>query len=63
MADTSSGGIGFSGALAIVFIVLKLLHKINWSWWWVLSPLWISFLLALVIVLIVFAVASIKAPK
>ena len=28
--------------LTIVFIVLKLLGVINWSWWWVLSPQWIS---------------------
>lgn len=44
-----SGGVGFSGLLTIVFIILKLLGKIDWSWWWVLSPLWISFLLVLVI--------------
>jgi hypothetical protein len=28
--------------LAVVFIVLKLLGKITWSWWWVLSPIWIG---------------------
>ena len=37
----SSGGIGFVGVLTIVFIVLKLLGKITWSWWWVLAPIWI----------------------
>lgn len=63
MADSNSGGIGFTGLLTIVFIVLKLTHVINWSWWWVVSPLWISLLLALVIVGIVFLIASIKAPK
>lgn len=36
-----NGGIGFAGILTIVFIVLKLVGIINWSWWWVLSPLWI----------------------
>ena len=40
-SNASSGGIGFTGALLIVFIVLKLLNKIDWSWWWVLSPFWI----------------------
>lgn len=44
-----SGGIGFIGLLTIVFIVLKLLGKIDWSWWWVLSPIWISILLVIVI--------------
>jgi len=43
----SSGGIGFSGLLAIVFITLKLCGVIAWSWWWVLSPLWIPLLLVL----------------
>lgn len=35
------GGIGFAGLLTILFIGLKLTHYIDWSWWWVLSPLWI----------------------
>lgn len=46
-------GIGFPGALTIAFIVLKLCHIIEWSWIWVLAPLWITF--ALVIVLVVIA--------
>lgn len=41
-SSSSSGGIGFAGLLTIVFVTLKLLDKIDWSWWWVLSPLWIS---------------------
>mgnify|MGYP003404358441 CR=1 FL=1 len=57
--SSSSGGIGFAGLLAIVFITLKLLGKIDWSWWWVLSPLWGSVLLGVVILVIVFAVAAI----
>lgn len=40
--DQASGGIGFAGLLTIVFIVLKLIGTISWSWWWVLSPIWIS---------------------
>lgn len=39
--SNSSGGIGFTGLLTIVFIVLKLTKYIDWSWWWVLSPIWI----------------------
>jgi len=35
--------IGFPGLLTIVLITLKLLDKINWSWVWVLAPLWIGF--------------------
>ena len=40
-SSSSSGGIGFVGLLTIVFIVLKLTGYIAWSWWWVLSPIWI----------------------
>jgi len=36
----SSGGIGFGGMLAIVFIVLKLTGFIDWSWWWITAPIW-----------------------
>lgn len=41
-SNTTSGGIGFVGLLTIVFIVLKLVGVIDWSWWWILSPIWIS---------------------
>lgn len=39
-STTQSGGIGFLGLLTIVFITLKLTGYIDWSWWWVLAPLW-----------------------
>ena len=29
----------------LVFIVLKLTDQIDWSWWWVLSPLWLPFII------------------
>lgn len=44
--ETSSSGIGFCGLLTIVFITLKLLGKIDWSWWWVVAPLWLPIALA-----------------
>ena len=50
--NSTSSGIGFSGLLTIVFIVLKLCHVIEWSWLWVLAPLWISTILGLIIVII-----------
>lgn len=55
MAETnsSSSGIGFVGLLAIVFITLKLTGYIDWSWWWVTSPLWIGTLLTIAICLLV----------
>ena len=48
--SSSSSGIGFVGLLTIVFITLKLTGYIAWSWWWVLSPLWVSFALIFAIV-------------
>ena len=50
--NSSAGGIGFTGLLTIVFIVLKLLHVIEWSWLWVLAPLWISTIFVLIIIII-----------
>ena len=41
--------IGFAGLLTIVFIVLKLMGTITWSWVWVLAPMWIGFILWIVI--------------
>lgn len=45
--------------LLVVFIVLKLTGVITWSWWWVLSPLWIPLAIAL-IVTIIFLILIIK---
>ncbi len=39
MIKQRTGGINFAGVLLIVFVVLKLTNVIDWSWWWVLSPL------------------------
>jgi hypothetical protein len=51
-SSSSSGGIGFTGALAILFIGLKLGGVISWSWLWVLSPLWIPLAIGLVLLLL-----------
>lgn len=51
-SSSSSGGLGFTGLLTIAFIVLKLTGYIAWSWWWVLSPLWITLILVLAIMAI-----------
>lgn len=45
----TSGGFSFEFLLFVVFLVLKLTGTINWSWWWVTSPLWISFAIFAVI--------------
>lgn len=50
---SSGSGIGLSGLLGLVFIVLKLCGVINWSWLWVLSPFWISFVLIIILTIII----------
>lgn len=55
-SSSSSGGIGFVGLLTIVFITLKLTGFISWSWVWVLSPIWISTLIVLAVLLVFIAV-------
>ena len=53
MSDTKiSVGGGFFSTLTIVFITLKLLDKIDWNWFWVLSPILIP--LAILIIIIIF---------
>lgn len=51
---------GFPGLLTILFIALKLTHVIAWSWWWVLSPIWITILLVLLVLFIAFLVVIFK---
>jgi len=50
--NSSNGGIGFTGLLTVAFVVLKLCGVIAWSWWWVLSPIWITILLIIAIVVL-----------
>ena len=50
----SRGGPGFSSLLGLMFIGLKLTDHIDWSWWWVLAPIWIKYaFLALVIAIVI----------
>lgn len=63
ISSSASSGIGFTGLLTIAFIVLKLLKVINWSWWWVLSPLWISAGIGLVILLALLLIIVISVHR
>jgi len=47
----ATGGTSLGTLLTVVFIILKLTNVINWSWWWVLSPIWISFSLSILIII------------
>jgi hypothetical protein len=59
-SSSSSSGIGFTGALTILFIGLKLCNVIHWSWWWVLSPIWISMSIGILIIAILAILVLIK---
>ena len=54
--NNTSNGLGLGTVLFIVFLILKLTGTIDWSWWWVLSPIWITFLFFVFIAAIVLAV-------
>jgi len=51
MSESSNTGIGFGGMLTVLFIGLKLTDTIDWSWWWVLSPIWIPVCIVLSIII------------
>lgn len=50
--NNGRSGLGIASVLAIIFIVLKLLNIITWSWIWVLSPIWISWIVAFILIMI-----------
>ena len=54
--NSKKGVIGFVGLLTILFIALKLLCKISWSWVWVLSPLWIPVAISIILIIIAFII-------
>ena len=56
---TRSSGLGLVGALTLLFIALKLLGIITWSWAWVLAPLWIAAGLTLGFLLVIGAIGLI----
>lgn len=63
-AGKSTGaGLGIPGVLTLIFVVLKLVGVVNWSWLWVLSPLWISFGLSLIIAVIALIVVVASKSK
>lgn len=43
---------GMFNLLTVLFVALKLTGYINWSWWWVLAPSWIPFVVAIVLIIL-----------
>lgn len=58
--EKKSGGISVSMILFLIFLILKLTGNIEWSWWWVTSPLWIGLALGIGILVIVGLILMIK---
>lgn len=56
-------GACFSELLLVAFVVLKLCGVIDWSWWWVLSPIWISSGLAILIGFVAAVWVTLKKSK
>ena len=52
----TGGGIGVSTVLFLIFLVLKLVGVIDWSWWWVTAPIWMPIALGVVIFIVAFIV-------
>jgi len=55
--NNTSNGIGFGTVLFLVFLVLKLTGNIDWSWWWVTSPLWIPITLGVIVLCVIGLIA------
>ena len=49
--------------ITIVFVVLKLTEVIDWSWWWVLSPILISFALVIIVLIIALIISLVNKLK
>jgi len=58
--SNSSDGVGFLGLMFLIFMTLKLMGYINWSWWWVSAPLWVPFIIVLTIILIFLLIEFLK---
>jgi hypothetical protein len=60
---STSSGLGLGSVLFIVFLILKLTGNINWSWWWVTSPLWIPITLGVIVLGIIGLIAVLLNKK
>lgn len=60
---TKQGGLGIVSVLTIIFVVLKLLGVIKWSWIWALSPIWISAVIMVAVFSVILIGGRIKKGK
>lgn len=57
--EKSTGGVSLTFVVFIVFLILKLTNNIDWSWWWVTSPLWLPIVVAIGVICLILAIAII----
>ena len=62
MISEKQNGIGLMGILFIIFLVLKLVGTITWSWWWVTAPLWGPVAVGLAVMALFLLIGLILAP-
>jgi hypothetical protein len=60
-SNGTGGGVTIVGLLGVVFVTLKLVGKITWSWWWVTAPFWAGLALVAAILILVVIFAALKA--
>ena len=58
--NVRNSGMGFISVLTLMFVVLKLTNNISWSWIWVLSPIWISLILIVLVFGIILVIGRLK---
>ena len=63
VAADANASFPFFSILALIFITLKLTGLISWSWWWVLSPIWLPVVVLLFVVVVCAAIVSILGSK
>ena len=59
----TGGNVGLPGLLFVTFLILKLTHVIEWSWWWVTAPLWISAGILIMFAVVALAVVAIVGRR
>lgn len=55
--NVTYSGIGFFGLLTLLFIALKLIGVIDWSWWYVILPMFVP-LLFIIGIFVVFLIGA-----
>ena len=61
--NNTSSGVTFASLLFLLFLALKLTHVIDWSWWWITTPIWGPFVIVAVVLIIIAVIAVLLNKK